>query len=545
MRTWVAALVPWMVTTAALAQAPKPVQVDFTYLGTFKDESVRVNDECWITPALMSKWGFTYLDGGDRVSVSFAGRSFDLLPRRIESETYVSLHEAARLLGADVSWNEAGDVLTVLAQLRIVESVEEGMRIDLTLPVQPVFSKVGSPDRLVIDLKGAKLPTSGIGALPKGWRVGEVEPGTARIVVESPDMAIQFVPTMKPARAFLIKFGAEPFEQIDPTDEASAGGIKHDTPPPDVQVTATPKPQSTVSMPNISREDAAGAVLMMPYTGALASSPSAKYLDPTRIQISVPLAAPASDGGSQAFESKYVKLATASRDQAGNAVFIFELAEACAFELKNNDRVITLRVFKPKEASGKLANKVIVVDAGHGGRETGTKWGNILEKDLTLRVAKKLAAYLTDAGASVVMIRNEDALVPLLSRPETANESKADLYISVHFNSNQTSNSVSGGITFYHMQNAVSMLLAQCIQTEIAGVSKIPDLGVWSDSRIYKTKGFAVLRLTSMPSVLIELGFLNNAKDRKRLVQPEFHDAVAKAIVKGVKVFLGEADVKK
>lgn len=544
MRKWLAALVPWMVTTAALAQDVKPVQVDFTFHGTFKDESVRIQDECWVTPALLGKWGFTVTDKGNAVEVSYTGRVFELPLRRVDSRNLVNLHETARLLGGVASWNEAGDTLTVLSQLRIVESIEEGMRIDLTLPVQPVFTRVGSPDRFVIDLNGAKLPASGIDDLPEGWRVGQIGPKTARVVVESAEMAKQYLPTMKPARAFLIEFGSEPFEQVDPTDEASAGGIKQDTPPPDVQVTSLPKAQATISMPNVSREDDKEAVLMMPFTGKLAGTPSAKYLDSSRIQITVPLAAPSVDDGSQAFESKFVNLVSTKRDQAGAAVIVFELPGASAFELRNNDRVITLRLFKPKEANGKLANKVIVVDAGHGGRESGTKWGNVLEKDLTIKVAKKLAAYLTEAGASVVMIRSEDTTVPLLSRPETANESKADLYISVHFNSNQTANSVSGGMTFYHMQNPVSMMLAQCIQTEIAAVSKLPDLGAWSDSRIYKTKGFAVLRLTSMPAVLIELGFLNNAKDRARLVQPEFHDAAAKAIVKGVKVFLGETDGK-
>ena len=543
MRKWLAALVPWMATTAALAQAPKPVQVEFTHLGTFKDESVRLDDECWVTPALLKNWGFAVTDHGDRLEATFAGRTFDLHVRRIDRTTYVSMNEAGRFLGADLAWNEAGDTLVVLAQLRIVEAVEDGMRIDATLPVLPEFSKLSDPDRLIIDLKGARLPSSGVGVMPEGWRVGQFGSGIVRVVVESPDMAKQFLPAFKPARSFLVQFGEEPFDQKDPNDEGSMGGVTGT--PPDVTVTVAPKAEATVSMPNVAREDAKEAVLMMPYTGKLGASPSAKYLDPTRIQITVQLAEPSSNGGSQAFESKFVTLATASRDQAGAAVFVFTLTGPCAFELNSNDRIITLRVFKPKEASGKLANKVIVVDAGHGGRETGTKWGDILEKDLTLKVAKKLAAYLTDAGASVVMIRNDDRQVPLLSRPETANESKADLYISVHFNSNQTANSVSGGITFYHMQQAVSMLFAQCIQTEIAKVSKIPDMGVWSDSRIYKTKGFAVLRLTSMPAVLIELGFLNNASDRKRLIQPEFHDAAAKAIVKGVKVFLGETDAEK
>jgi N-acetylmuramoyl-L-alanine amidase len=532
-----------MVTTAALAQAPTPVQVEFTHLGTFKDESVRIQDECWVTPALLKKLGFDATDKGDALSIGFAGRAFDLPMRRIGTVTYVNMHEASRLLGAHAEWAQDGKTLSVLAQLRIVEPTDAGMRVDLTVPVQPVFAKVAGPDRLILDLKGARLPESGVGPLPQGWRVGQFAPDTVRIVVESPEMAKQFLPTMVAARSFLVKFGEEPFEQVDPDDEGSSGGIKPET-TPNVDVSVAPKPLATISMPNVAREDAAGAVFMMPFTGKLSASTSAKYLDPSRVQVSVPMAEPANGGGTQAFESKYLKLVSSSRDQAGAAVFIFELHEACAFELRNTDKAITLRVFRPKEASGKLANKVIVVDAGHGGRETGTKWGTIYEKDLTLKVAKKLAAYLTDAGASVVMIRAEDSTVPLLSRPETANQSKADLYISVHFNSNQTANSASGGMTFYHMQNATSMLLAQCIQTQIAAVSKLPDLGVWSDSRIYKTKGFAVLRLTSMPAVLIELGFLNNKNDRARLIQPEFHDAAAKAIVKGVKVFLGETDGK-
>ena len=121
-----------------------------------------------------------------------------------------------------------------------------------------------------------------------------------------------------------------------------------------------------------------------------------------------------------------------------------------------------------------------------------------------------------------------------------ANGSDADLFISIHHNSNRVAETRSGGMTFYHMQQATSRFLAQCIQTEIAGVSKIPDMGVWSDSRIYSVKGFAVLRFTEMPAVLIELGFLNHSYDRVRVQEPEFQESVAKAIVKGLKVFLGD-----
>jgi N-acetylmuramoyl-L-alanine amidase len=376
--------------------------------------------------------------------------------------------------------------------------------------------------------------------LKPGWRVGQVSNDVARVVVESPAMASQFVPKFKPARSFMVRLTSEPFEQVIEEEPPVV------TPPitggPQVNVTVAPKATAVVSVPNLAKEDDTGATFLMPFTGTLKGTPGAKYLDSKTIQISVPESEPSNDGATTVYESKYVLHSESRRTEQGHTVVTFTLADACAFELKNNERIITLRVFKPREATGGLAKKVIVVDAGHGGRESGTKWGNILEKDLTLKVAKKLAAQLIEAGASVIMIRSEDTTVPLLSRPETANQSKADLYISVHFNSNQTANSASGGMTFYHMQDPVSMMLAQCIQTEIAAVSKLPDLGVWSDSRIYKTKGFAVLRGASMPAVLIELGFLNNSKDRARLVQNEFHDDAAKAILKGIKTFLGDGD---
>ncbi|HXH62465.1 MAG TPA: hypothetical protein VNI20_14045, partial [Fimbriimonadaceae bacterium] len=97
MRSWLAALVPWMVTTAALAQAPTAVQVDYTYLGTFKDESVRFNDECWVTPALLQKWGYSTTLRGDRLDVSFSGRAFDVPVRRFDTTDMVPLSEVARL----------------------------------------------------------------------------------------------------------------------------------------------------------------------------------------------------------------------------------------------------------------------------------------------------------------------------------------------------------------------------------------------------------------------------------------------------------------
>ncbi len=540
MRSWLTALVPWMVMTVALGQASTPVRVDYTFRGTFTGESVRINDECWVNPSLLEKWGFAVLSNGDRLDVSGEDRRFELPIQRLNEKEWVNLGLAARYLGAIVEWNEAKDLFFVRAQVRNLEKTTFGLRIDSTLPVRATVFKMTGPDRLVIDLAGARIP-KGVGfATPANWRIRQFEPDTVRIVVESPEMAIQYVPTLEPDRVTKIIFGDESAQSVDIEDEGSVAGMLPQDPINDIDVSVVPKPSLSLSMPNLSKEDGNGAVFMMPYTGSLSKGPSASFLDPKRIQIKVPLAAVSSEIVTQLFESTYVMSATASRNEKGDALIVFDLHERAAFELKNNDKIITLRLFRPKEATGRLANKVIVVDPGHGGSETGTKWGDIIEKNLNLKVSRHLASFLTAEGASVIMIRDDDSTVPLLSRPETANQSKADLYISVHVNSNRTAGSVSGGITFYHMQDSVSMLLAQCVQTEIAKVSKLPDMGVWSDSRIYKRKGFAVLRGASMPAILIELGFINHPTDRKRLAQADFHESAARAIVDGVKVFLGD-----
>jgi N-acetylmuramoyl-L-alanine amidase len=188
---------------------------------------------------------------------------------------------------------------------------------------------------------------------------------------------------------------------------------------------------------------------------------------------------------------------------------------------------------------GTLAGKTVVIDAGHGDHDSGAQFGGIQEKNLTLAVAKKLALEMSAAGAKVIMTRTEDAFVELTDRARIANSAKADLFLSVHINSSAKV-SMSGTITFYSGPNAIKELLARCIQTEIAAVSGLPGIGAWSDKRIYATKGFSVLRNTTMPGVLVELGFINHPRDRARMVMPEFQSAVAKAIVRGVRKFLGD-----
>jgi N-acetylmuramoyl-L-alanine amidase len=137
------------------------------------------------------------------------------------------------------------------------------------------------------------------------------------------------------------------------------------------------------------------------------------------------------------------------------------------------------------------------------------------------------------------MTRNTDVFLPLAERPAIANRNNAHLFVSVHINSSAVANKNSGTITFYHRQDPIGQLLAEAIHRELVKVSALPNIGVWSDSRIYRT-GFAVLRGAKMPGVLLELGFINNEKDRERMKTPQFQKASAEAVVRGIRKFLGD-----
>lgn len=137
------------------------------------------------------------------------------------------------------------------------------------------------------------------------------------------------------------------------------------------------------------------------------------------------------------------------------------------------------------------------------------------------------------------MTRTTDVFVPLERRARIANESKADFFISIHINSNRKPNSQNGSITFHHKSNAASRIFAKAIHDGLARTTGIRSIGVWSDTRIYQS-GFAVLRLTRMPGALLELGFVNNDRDRAIMTRPDFSVKVAAGILQGILEYLGD-----
>ncbi len=197
----------------------------------------------------------------------------------------------------------------------------------------------------------------------------------------------------------------------------------------------------------------------------------------------------------------------------------------------------TLNLNVPTSTGMQLSNTIIVVDPGHGGTESGAVWHGqnttVYEKDLTLQIGLKLAALLQNAGAQVIMTRTTDTTVPLDSRPELANQNHANIFVSVHIDDCPGHNVASGSTVYYHMDSADSRALAESVDSQIAAVSGLPNRGALSDGVLYQS-GLAVLRLSTMPAILVECGFINNDTDRSLLMNSDYQEKFAQAICQGI-----------
>jgi N-acetylmuramoyl-L-alanine amidase len=180
---------------------------------------------------------------------------------------------------------------------------------------------------------------------------------------------------------------------------------------------------------------------------------------------------------------------------------------------------------------GVLAGRVICVDAGHGGDSAGARGlKGLLEKDACLGMALELARALREAGAAVLMTREDDRTVSLDERIEFANSQGCDLFISIHCNAMPRHNTVSGTETYYCTPQSAE--LAQAIHASIAAFVAERDGGV-------RQRRFAVIRRTTMPSVLVEVAYIDHLGDEAKLGDAEFRRGVGDAIRDGVIHYFG------
>lgn len=185
-----------------------------------------------------------------------------------------------------------------------------------------------------------------------------------------------------------------------------------------------------------------------------------------------------------------------------------------------------------EEADKKLGDPIIIVDPGHGGEDEGCSRNNVLEKTINLEIAKLLQSKLKDMGYQVIMTREEDTYVTKEQRVEIAQRNQADIYVSIHQNADEKS-SASGIETWYDGTDETkdSMRLAQLVHQGSISSAAAREREIRKDAQFYVTSE------TSMPSCLIETGFLSNAKERKRLVTAEYQNKIAEGIAGGIDLY--------
>lgn len=182
---------------------------------------------------------------------------------------------------------------------------------------------------------------------------------------------------------------------------------------------------------------------------------------------------------------------------------------------------IILNPTNKKTTGGK---KKVVIDAGHGGTDVGATSGGIYEKDITLDVAKRVETLLKQKGYQVVMTRPNDTYVSLKERVDISNNNNPDIFVSVHVNSSVRPE-ITGVETHYYHQE--SMSLAQTVHSSLASAVKSPNRG------LFKSK-FYVINHTTVPAILVEIGFISNSGEREQLVGESRKQATAKAIADGI-----------
>lgn len=216
---------------------------------------------------------------------------------------------------------------------------------------------------------------------------------------------------------------------------------------------------------------------------------------------------------------------------------IFVLLASTILSKKGIEVINTLT----KQGSSNLA---VVIDAGHGGFDSG-KVGinNALEKDINLSIAKKLKVFLEENDIEVIMIREEDEglyestdrnkkIADMKKRVSIINESKAIMAVSIHQNS-FTSEREKGAQVFYHQKSEEGKRLAETIQKQIKTSMKD------NNRRVAKANdSYYMLKQTECPLVIVECGFLSNGQEAELLCDEYYQEKMAWSIHIGIMTYI-------
>ena len=213
---------------------------------------------------------------------------------------------------------------------------------------------------------------------------------------------------------------------------------------------------------------------------------------------------------------------------------VLELAldKVCEYTYSFKDGYLCMRLLEPHE----IYDKVIVIDAGHGGKDSGAVKNGVEEKELNLDIVRQLKAIFEDAGDKDIKVyytRLTDKSVSLVERAALANKAGADLFISVHNNASNSGNfnNENGTMVLYSPSDKNeynSKRLAKLCLKQVTNSADSKDLGLRAADDIY------VVRVCDAPAVLIEAGYMTNYRELDNLQDKAYQKKLAKGIYNAI-----------
>jgi N-acetylmuramoyl-L-alanine amidase len=428
--------------------------------------------------------------------------------------------------------------------------------IDLGDDVTYEAARVPNPDRIYFDLHGTRLAQELVGksfavtddGFLKKIRAAQFSNDMTRVVLDVNDVTEY--------SAFLLP---NPYRLIIDIH----GGSKAEPGAPVVSVPMQRAAAATPTVPNTTAVKAGSSFDV----AALSAQPG--KVEATTQPTSQPISAVVKDAGANAASSgaSASSASALKRSKKGKAVNDPDAGPARAAVPTADGETSLVRALGLKIGR-------IVIDAGHGGHDTGTIGADgILEKDVVLDVALRVGQLLRDRlGAEIIYTRSDDTFIPLETRTAIANKAQADLFLSIHANSSPDAS--ARGVETYYLnftsspdaletaarENAVSdqsiHQLSDLVK-KIALKDKIEESrefasdveaslygGLQKGNAGLKDRGvkkapFVVLIGANMPSILAEISFVTNEKDARQLQEPEYRERVAESLYKGVAKYAG------
>jgi N-acetylmuramoyl-L-alanine amidase len=467
--------------------------------------------------------------------------------------------------------------------------------IDIEKEVKFASQRISDPDRIFFDLRDTTLASTLVGktfdvddGFLKKIRVAESQPGRTRIVLEVDDLARYdafLLPDPyrliidihgKQKRGALAKAASAPESGDDAaTASRKTGLVETDLPPgsnADSESAAAAEAanelendkgviKTTVAVKGSERRIPKTIITAEDKTGDAAEETASAAATPKHEKFSTKAIVRDSKASSPSASSTQRKKAHSTATETADLTAETREARPTASGDRSLTRALGLKIGK------------IVIDAGHGGHDTGTIGPNgLLEKDVVLDVAKRLGRLLeTRLGAEVVYTRRDDTFIPLETRTAIANRERADLFISIHANSSRDAD--ARGVETYYLnftsspealevaarENAVSEKSIHELQDlvkKIALKEKIEESrefagnvqeslysGLAFNSAGIRNRGikkapFIVLIGANMPSILAEISFVSNPTDERKMETSEHRQRIAESLYRGVSKYV-------